>query len=110
MFVTNGHNIAKFSRCIITNTKIKSDILEFIGPGSGRYIVAGGSGANEAKVFDHKNGNTVVGKTSKILFLFLTQLIFLTVKLAVGDDDVVQYAKLIFTITFFFIFLQCFPP
>ena len=77
MFVTNEHNFAKFSPCIFTNTKIKSDILEFLLPGSGRYIVAGGSGANEAKVFDHKNGNTVVGKTSKIPFVFLTQLIFL---------------------------------
>jgi COMPASS component SWD3 len=27
----------------------------------GRYIAAGGSGANEAKVFDHKSGNALVG-------------------------------------------------
>jgi WD40 repeat protein len=27
----------------------------------GDFIVAGGSGANEAKVFDHKNGNALVG-------------------------------------------------
>jgi hypothetical protein len=28
----------------------------------GRYIAAGGSGSNEAKVFDHRNGDSVVGK------------------------------------------------
>ena len=38
------------------------------GPGSGRFIAAGGSGANEAKVFDHKNGNSVVGKCLFSLF------------------------------------------
>ena len=34
---------------------------QFSKEGGGRYIVAGGSGANEAKVFDHRNGNAVVG-------------------------------------------------
>jgi WD40 repeat protein len=28
---------------------------------TGRFIVAGGSGSNEAKVFDHLAGNSVVG-------------------------------------------------
>ncbi|CAM9158652.1 unnamed protein product, partial [Discosporangium mesarthrocarpum] len=27
----------------------------------GKYIAAGGSGANEAKIFDHKAGNQLVG-------------------------------------------------
>lgn len=36
---------------------------QFSKEGGGRYIVAGGSGANEAKVFDHRNGNSVVGKS-----------------------------------------------
>ena len=34
---------------------------QFSKEGSGKYIAAGGSGANEAKVFDHSNNNTVVG-------------------------------------------------
>jgi COMPASS component SWD3 len=34
---------------------------QFSKEGQGRFIVAGGSGANEAKVFDHVNGNAVVG-------------------------------------------------
>ena len=35
---------------------------QFSKEGQGKYILAGGSGANEAKVFDHKNGNAVIGK------------------------------------------------
>ena len=35
---------------------------QFSKEGHGRYIAAGGSGANEAKVFDHRNENTVIGK------------------------------------------------
>lgn len=35
---------------------------QFSKEGSGKYIVAGGSGSNEAKVFDHHNNNTVIGK------------------------------------------------
>lgn len=34
---------------------------QFSKEGEGRYIVAGGSNANEAKVFDHKKGNALVG-------------------------------------------------
>lgn len=34
---------------------------QFSKEGSGRYIAAGGSGVNEAKVFDHANGDVVVG-------------------------------------------------
>lgn len=34
---------------------------QFSKEGQGRYIAAGGSGANEAKVFDHLNNNEVVG-------------------------------------------------
>lgn len=34
---------------------------QFSKEGRGRFIAAGGSGANEAKVFDHANGNVVVG-------------------------------------------------
>jgi COMPASS component SWD3 len=34
---------------------------QFSKEGQGRFIAAGGSGANEAKVFDHANGNAVVG-------------------------------------------------
>jgi WD40 repeat protein len=34
---------------------------QFSKEGTGRYIGAGGSGANEAKVFDHHNGDAVVG-------------------------------------------------
>lgn len=34
---------------------------QFSKEGGGRYIVAGGSNVNEAKVFDHHNGNSVVG-------------------------------------------------
>eukprot|EP00341_Mesodinium_pulex_P005051 CAMPEP_0116897852 /NCGR_PEP_ID=MMETSP0467-20121206/6716_1 /TAXON_ID=283647 /ORGANISM="Mesodinium pulex, Strain SPMC105" /LENGTH=243 /DNA_ID=CAMNT_0004569677 /DNA_START=262 /DNA_END=994 /DNA_ORIENTATION=+ len=34
---------------------------QFSKEGQGRFIAAGGSGANEAKVFDHQNGNAVVG-------------------------------------------------
>ena len=32
----------------------------------GRYIVAGGSGANEAKVFDHRSDNAVVGTVTNL--------------------------------------------
>ena len=39
---------------------------QFSKEGSGRYIVAGGSGANEAKVFDHHNENTVVGTVTNM--------------------------------------------
>lgn len=35
---------------------------QFSKEGNGKYIVAGGSGSNEAKVIDHHNNNTVVGK------------------------------------------------
>ena len=35
---------------------------QFSKEGQGKYIVAGGSGSNEAKVFDHKNDNIVLGK------------------------------------------------
>lgn len=34
---------------------------QFSKEGGGRYIAAGGSGTNEAKVFDHSNGNELVG-------------------------------------------------
>lgn len=34
---------------------------QFSKEGKGKYIAAGGSGANEAKVFDHSAGNAVVG-------------------------------------------------
>ena len=34
---------------------------QFSREGVGRFIGAGGSGANEAKVFDHSNGDAVVG-------------------------------------------------
>jgi len=34
---------------------------QFSKEGTGKYIAAGGSGSNEAKVFDHSNGNEVVG-------------------------------------------------
>lgn len=34
---------------------------QFSKEGQGKYIAAGGSGANEAKVFDHSSGNAVVG-------------------------------------------------
>lgn len=34
---------------------------QFSKEGQGRYIAAGGSGANEAKIFDHHKGNEVVG-------------------------------------------------
>jgi len=34
---------------------------QFSKEGQGRYIAAGGSGTNEAKVFDHKNGDELVG-------------------------------------------------
>lgn len=34
---------------------------QFSKEGAGRFIGAGGSGANEAKVFDHHNGDSVVG-------------------------------------------------
>lgn len=34
---------------------------QFSKEGSGRYIVAGGSGVNEARVFDHRHGNSTVG-------------------------------------------------
>ena len=34
---------------------------QFSKEGTGKYIAAGGSGANEAKVFDHSNNNAVVG-------------------------------------------------
>lgn len=33
----------------------------FSKEGEGRFIGAGGSGSNEAKVFDHKNGDAIVG-------------------------------------------------
>jgi len=33
----------------------------FSKDGEGRFIGAGGSGSNEAKVFDHKNANSIVG-------------------------------------------------
>ena len=38
---------------------------QFSKEGTGRYILAGGSGANEARVFDHKYGNTLVGSPVK---------------------------------------------
>jgi WD40 repeat protein len=34
---------------------------QFSKEGAGRYIAAGGSNSNEAKIFDHHNGNAVVG-------------------------------------------------
>ena len=34
---------------------------QFSKDGNGKFIGAGGSGANEAKVFDHRNNNAVVG-------------------------------------------------
>jgi WD40 repeat protein len=34
---------------------------QFSKEGNGRFICAGGSGLNEAKVFDHHNDNSVVG-------------------------------------------------
>lgn len=34
---------------------------QFSKEGRGKFIAAGGSGLNEAKVFDHSNGNSVVG-------------------------------------------------
>lgn len=34
---------------------------QFSKEGQGKFIAAGGSGINEAKVFDHSNGNQVVG-------------------------------------------------
>jgi hypothetical protein len=37
----------------------------------GRYIAAGGSGSNEAKVFDHRNGDSVVGKRSVYVYIYI---------------------------------------
>ena len=37
--------------------------------GEGKYIVAGGSGSNEAKVFDHKNENSVIGMYHELRLL-----------------------------------------
>lgn len=34
---------------------------QFSKEGNGRYILAGGSGANEARVFDHKSNDILVG-------------------------------------------------
>ena len=34
---------------------------QFSKDGKGKFIAAGGSGANEAKVFDHANNNCVIG-------------------------------------------------
>jgi WD40 repeat protein len=34
---------------------------QFSKDGRGKFIAAGGSGANEAKVFDHSSGNSVIG-------------------------------------------------
>ena len=40
----------------------KSDDNEcLVGLGQAQFIAAGGSGANEAKVFDHTRGNAVIG-------------------------------------------------
>ena len=35
---------------------------QFSKEGGGKYIVAGGSGSNEAKIIDHHSNNTVIGK------------------------------------------------
>ena len=43
---------------------------QFSKEGHGRYIVAGGSGSNEAKVFDHRNDNQVIGKYYAIIILY----------------------------------------
>jgi WD40 repeat protein len=34
---------------------------QFSKEGHARYIIAGGSGSNEAKVFDHRNNNQIIG-------------------------------------------------
>ena len=60
---------------------------QFSKEGQGKYIVAGGSGANEAKVFDHKNGNAVIGKNKindkqlLINFIILLSLFFVSLSL-----------------------------
>ena len=45
--------------------------------GEGKYIVAGGSGSNEAKVFDHKNENSVIGMYFEFFFSHFYFLFFL---------------------------------
>ena len=55
-------NTAKFSSgaaCMLYGAQFSKE-------GNGRYIVAGGSGQNEAKVFDHANGNVVVGTVTNL--------------------------------------------
>lgn len=39
---------------------------QFSKDSRGRFIAAGGSGANEAKVFDHLNGNTLIGTVANM--------------------------------------------
>ena len=50
---------------------------QFSKEGHGRYIVAGGSGSNEAKVFDHRNDNQVIGKCCIIVFILYIVILFL---------------------------------
>ena len=44
--------------------------------GEGKYIVAGGSGSNEAKVFDHKNENSVIGMYFEFFYSHFCFLFF----------------------------------
>ena len=44
--------------------------------GEGKYIVAGGSGSNEAKVFDHKNENSVIGMYHELRLLPFSLLFY----------------------------------
>lgn len=61
---------------------------QFSKEGQGRFIVAGGSGSNEAKVFDHRNGNALVGTVTG-----LTRGVFTAdfspdgMKVAIGGGD-----------------------
>ena len=40
---------------------------QFSKEGNGRFVGAGGSGSNEAKVFDHHRNNAVVGTITGLL-------------------------------------------
>mmetsp|Transcript_6833 Transcript_6833/g.6137 ORF Transcript_6833/g.6137 Transcript_6833/m.6137 type:complete len:352 (+) Transcript_6833:34-1089(+) len=61
---------------------------QFSKEGKGKFIAAGGSGANEAKVFDHSNNNTVVGTVTGLSRgIFTIDFSAENNKIAIGGGD-----------------------
>jgi WD40 repeat protein len=61
---------------------------QFSKEGHGRYIVGGGSGANEARIFDHSNNNALVGTVTGLLRgVFTSDFSPEENKVAIGGGD-----------------------